>query len=148
MPEHREWTETVAKQLAREGLKAGGARAAVVRALSRHDCCVSAQEIARELSDGGEKVGLASVYRTLDLLHREELVLKVDLGDGSSRFEPALPGGEHHHHVICDTCGEVTPFEDASLEQSIDRLGRRMHRTVKIHDVVLHADCASCAPSS
>lgn len=144
MKEHSEWKDTVARRLDREGLKAGGARETVVRALARRDCCVSAQELERELSDAGEKVGLASVYRALDLLHREGLVLKVDLGDGNSRYEPALPSGEHHHHVVCDSCGEVTPFEDESLEQAIHRLGRRLRRTVKLHDVVLHADCDSC----
>lgn len=139
------WRDAVAEKLKREGRRTGGARDAVVDALADHDCCVSAHEIARQLEDQGEGVGLASVYRALDLLHRQGLVVKIDLGDGNSRYEPAEPGGEHHHHVVCDRCGEVTPFEDASLERAIDRLGERLGRPIKAHDVVLHADCRDCA---
>ena len=71
--------------------------------------------------------------------------MRVDLGDGSSRYEPAMPGGDHHHHVVCDRCGEVTPFEDPSLERAIERLGEELDRAVAAHDVVLHADCRRCA---
>ena len=65
------------------------------------------------------------------------LVQRVDLGDGGSRYEPILPGGEHHHHAVCDTCGKVTPFEDERLEgapraacgtpRALDQRPRRRH---------------------
>ncbi len=139
------WREGVEKTLHDEGRRAGGARKAVVGVLARQSCCLSAHEIEAELRSSGEEVGLASVYRALELLHTAGLVQRVDLGDGGSRYEPVMPDGEHHHHVVCDRCGDVTAFEDPSLERAIERLGSRLHRAVSAHDVVIHADCGRCA---
>lgn len=140
-----DWQKGVDRILRDDGRRAGGARRAVVEVLARQSCCLSAQEIERELRAGGEEVGLASVYRALELLHTSGLVQRVDLGDGGSRYEPVLPDGEHHHHVVCDRCGDVTAFEDPSLERAIERLESRLHRAVSAHDVVIHADCGRCA---
>ncbi|MBM3668089.1 MAG: transcriptional repressor [Actinobacteria bacterium] len=145
MTDSAAWREEVKAVLRHEGKRSGGAREAVVDALAGHDCCVSAQEIADELRGGESRVGLASVYRALELLHGEGLVQRVDLGGGGYRYEPILPGGEHHHHVVCDRCGEVTAFEDPTLERAIERMERRLRRVVSAHDVVLHADCRRCA---
>jgi Fur family ferric uptake transcriptional regulator len=140
-----EWKRLVDSTLAGGGRRAGGARQAVVEVLAGHECCVSAQQVADELQRSGHRVGLASVYRALDLLHSEGLVQRVDLGHGGYQYEPVLPGGEHHHHVVCDRCGEVTAFEDVSLERAIERMGRKLRRAVRAHDVVLHAECRRCA---
>ena len=99
------------------------------------------------MRDEGSKVGLASVYRALDLLHGMGLVQRVDLGDGGLRYEPILPGGEHHHHAVCDTCGRVTAFEDERLESDLERLAARLRHSVKAHDVVIHGSCSRCAPA-
>ena len=106
-------------------------RKAVLALIGEQDCVLSAREIADELRAGGNPVGVATVYRTLELLESMRLVQRLDVGDGSARYEPALPGGEHHHHhLICDSCGRVTPFEDPKLERAIDELGRRLDYAV------------------
>ncbi len=110
---------------------------------------LSAREIADELRDGGREVGVATVYRTLELLEGMRLVQRLDVGDGSARYEPALPGGEHHHHhLICDRCGRVTPFEDRKLERAIDDLGRRLDYSVGDHDVILRGKCPQCTAAA
>ena len=48
---------------------------------------------------------------------------RVEFGEGAARYEPVIPGGEHHHHAVCDSCGRVTPFEDERLEKQLERLG-------------------------
>jgi Fur family transcriptional regulator, ferric uptake regulator len=118
-----------------------------VELLSRQSCCLSAQEIAEGVRAGGSKVGLASVYRALDLLHGMGLVQRVDLGDGGLRYEPVLPGGEHHHHAVCDSCGRVTAFEDEKLESALERLAGRLRHSISAHDVVIHGSCKRCAGS-
>jgi Fur family ferric uptake transcriptional regulator len=140
-----EWAERAHRGLERAGYRAGGARGAVVEHLSRQDCCLSAQEITDGLRAQGRRVGIASVYRAIDLLHGMGLVQRVDVGEGGSRYEPVIPGGEHHHHVVCDSCGRVTAFEDAPLEQAIDRLGRRLGHAVGAHEVVIRGTCPRCA---
>jgi Fur family transcriptional regulator, ferric uptake regulator len=116
-----------------------------VKQLGRQSCCLSAQEISDELRSKGTDVGLASVYRALDLLHEMGLVQRVEIGDGGSRYEPIVPGGEHHHHAVCDTCGRVTAFEDERLERTLERLAGRLRHSMSGHDIVIHGDCARCS---
>ena len=82
--------------------------------LAGQDCCLTAQEIFDRLRASGRRVGIASVYRVLELLSSEGLVQRIDLGSGISRYEPIHSGGDHHHHLVCDSCGRVEAFEDPS----------------------------------
>jgi Fur family transcriptional regulator, ferric uptake regulator len=109
---------------------------------------VSAQEIHDELRARGRSVGIASVYRILDLLSEHRLVQRVDVGDGVARFEPALVGADHHHHVVCEDCGKVEPFTDGSLEQAIAGVSGRLGYTVAAHEVVLRGECDDCRVSA
>jgi Fur family ferric uptake transcriptional regulator len=141
-----DWSEQAQRALRDAGHRAGGARKAVVDLLAAQSCCLSAQEISDALRKGGANVGLASVYRALDLLHGMGLVQKVELGEGGSRYEPILPGGEHHHHAVCDRCGRVTAFEDERLESDLERLAGRLGHSINAHEVVIHGACDRCAP--
>ena len=80
----------------------------------------------------------------LDLLVSLGLVQRLDLGGGISRYEPALPGGEHHHHMVCVECGEVRPFEDPHLESAIEQTAARSDFAIDGHDVVLRGHCPDC----
>lgn len=139
------WSEQAQRALSDAGHRAGGARMAVVKLLADQSCCLSAQEISDELRAKGTDVGLASVYRALDLLHEMGLVQRVEIGDGGSRYEPIVPGGEHHHHAVCDSCGRVTAFEDERLEHALERLAGRLRHSMSGHDIVIHGDCARCS---
>ena len=142
--EMADWTEQARSALEDSGRKSGGAREAVIELLAAENCCVSAQEIARELDRRDREIGLASVYRALDTLHELGLVQRLDTGEGPSRFERVTPDGDHHHHAVCESCGALTPFEDAELERAIDRLGRRLEHRVSGHDVVIRGLCPDC----
>jgi Fur family ferric uptake transcriptional regulator len=142
-PKSSEWLGHAREELERAGHRTGGARTAVLETLDRQPCCLTAQEIFDDLRAKGRKVGIASVYRTLELLSKLNLVHRVDIGVAAC-YEAAHPGGEHHHHVVCDRCGKVAAFEDEGLEEAIDRLGRRLKYTVGVHDVVLRGACPDC----
>jgi Fur family transcriptional regulator, ferric uptake regulator len=138
------WSDHALDELRRHGYRSGGARAAVVAHLGEQDCCVSAQEVFDELRGKERSVGIASVYRTLELLAELRLVHRVDLGGGVSRFEPAQPGGEHHHHVVCDDCGRVEQFADGRLESALSSVAGRLGYELEGHDVVLRGSCEAC----
>jgi Fur family transcriptional regulator, ferric uptake regulator len=140
----REWADSAQRSLSDAGHRAGGARRAVVELLAEQKCCVSAQEISDKLCRSESKVGLASVYRALDVLHGLALVQRVDLGDGELRFEPIRPGGEHHHHAVCRACGRVTPFHDERLEADLERIAQRAGHSLDAHEVVIHGLCGRC----
>ena len=129
------------------GHRSGGARGAVVSLLGRQNCCLSAQQISNGLRESGTHVGIASIYRALDLLHDMGLVQRVEFGEGIARFEPVAPGGEHHHHAVCDSCGRVTRFEDERLERHLDRLAGDLRHSMRGHDLVIHGQCPRCTGS-
>jgi Fur family transcriptional regulator, ferric uptake regulator len=142
--EARDWSEHVHAVLARAGLKRGGARERIIELLAREPCALSAVEIEDELRAEGKPTGRASIYRVLELLVDHGLVERVTVGHGLSRFERAQPGGEHHHHLVCDQCGRLVAFDDPALEQAIDDLSERLGVRVEHHDVVLHGACRQC----
>jgi Fur family transcriptional regulator, ferric uptake regulator len=138
------WAEQARAGLHRAGLRRGGARHAVVDFLDRQDCCLSVQEIFDGIRAKGGKAGIASVYRALDTLAALGLVHRVDFGDGVSRYEPAHPAGEHHHHVVCDDCGRVEAFSDATLERTLGRVAGSLGFAMGTHEVVLRGACDDC----
>jgi Fur family ferric uptake transcriptional regulator len=145
-PDAEAWVGEAERALREGGHRASAPRAAVLEAIARQECVLSAREIADELRSGGREVGVATVYRTLELLESLRLLQRLDVGGESARYEPALPGGEHHHHhLVCDECNRVTPFEDAGLERAIDRLAGRLDYSVGDHDVILRGTCPECA---
>jgi Fur family ferric uptake transcriptional regulator len=140
-----QWEDHARSALAEAGHRSGGARQAVVELLASQHCCLSAHEIAEKLHRAGSGIGKASVYRALDLLHQMGLVQRVEIDGGGSRFEPVVPGGEHHHHAVCETCGKVTAFEDEKLERALERLSGRLKHSMRAHDIVIRGDCSRCA---
>jgi Fur family ferric uptake transcriptional regulator len=145
MAETREWVEHALAGLSAAGYQKGAARRAVIECLSEQGCALTAQEIEAVLHAEGKAVGRASVYRTLEQLADLGLVHRLDLGTGVASYEPAAEGGEHHHHLLCDRCGRLVPFEDADLERAIRNLGRRSEFEVSAHDVTLRGLCERCS---
>jgi Fur family ferric uptake transcriptional regulator len=60
------------------------------------------------------------------------------------RYERVRDTCEHHHHLVCDECGLVTPFSDPGLERAIEDLSARVPLAVSEHEIVLHGACGDC----
>ena len=138
------WRDHAEARLRAAGHRAGSGRRAVIEVLARHDCLMTAGDILAELRGGGRRIGFATVYRALETLRELDLVRRVDAGTGSAAYEPVDPSGDHHHHVVCERCGDVTPFMDEELERSIARLSRRLGGDIRSHEVVLRGACQVC----
>ena len=142
------WSRHTRRALADAGHRASAPREEVIDAVAELRCSVTAREIADHLRERRSSVGLASIYRALELLERMRLVQRFDVGEVVARYEPAHPSGEHHHHIVCDSCGRVEAFEDDALERAIGRLAGKTDFDVDAHDVTLHGRCPSCRPVS
>ena len=140
----RRWSQRAKEQLAANGYRAGGARMAVVDLLASEGGCLEAEEIVTRLRARGRKVGTASVYRALALLVDLGLVHKLALPQAPVRFELVMPGGEHHHHLVCVSCDVTVPFSDAGLEVAVAEISRHAAFEVQAHDVTLHGLCEDC----
>jgi Fur family ferric uptake transcriptional regulator len=140
-----DWVQHAERRLNEAGYRRGGARRAVLELFSAQRCAMTARDVEDRLRDGGREVGRASIYRALEQLDDLALVKRVEVGPGMARYEAVLESGDHHHHMVCDRCGRVTPFEDPALEAAIEALaGREGGFDVAGHDVVLRGACAAC----
>ena len=139
-----DWVGHAQRELEREGYRLSAPRSAVVQTLADIGCSVTAKEIADRLHDRGQDVGVASIYRTLELLDKLRLTRRVDAAEGVARYEPIDPSGEHHHHIVCERCGQVSTFEDSDLERAIEQLASRVDYAIDGHDVTLRGECPTC----
>jgi Fur family ferric uptake transcriptional regulator len=139
------WAARAQRVLADGRRHSGAARRALLELLDSQPCALSAVEIEDALRAGDRPVGRASIYRILDELERLHLVQRLQVGQSMARYEPMRGEHEHHHHLVCDSCGTVTPFTDPDLEQAIERLSGRVPLRVQEHEIVLHGSCRECA---
>jgi Fur family transcriptional regulator, ferric uptake regulator len=126
--------ETAVGKMRGRGYKATPQRTAVLRALAaeQHQ---SLEEIRARCSG----VGLVTVYRTLDLFSELGIVRRLDLGDGA-RYELAE---DHHHHMICESCGDISEFEECPLDP--ERLPFGSGFEVRSHSLEVYGRCVGCA---
>jgi Fur family ferric uptake transcriptional regulator len=139
-----DWAAHATRHLDEAGHRSGRARRQVVDLLARAECALTALEIDRRI----DSVGRASVYRTLDRLEQLRLIQRVDVGGDAAGYERVDPSGHHHHHIVCEHCGRVVPFEDEGLEQAIVALAKRPDFNISSHDVTLRGECANCQGES
>jgi Fur family transcriptional regulator, ferric uptake regulator len=150
--EQQAWADRARAQIHRAGHRRGGARDVLIELLAREDCALTVQEIDKRLGEwlqGGvvsRPVGIASVYRGVEVLQDLRLIARVDVGDGVARYEraPLEQSDHHHHHFVCDQCGLLVPFDDDALEQAINALESRLGFEAKEHEVVLRGVCVGC----
>tara|TARA_B110000438_G_scaffold10776_1_gene10809 strand:+ start:2758 stop:3189 length:432 start_codon:yes stop_codon:yes gene_type:complete len=107
--------ETLKNILKNEGLRYTKQRQGVwdeIRSSSEHR---DAEEIYLHLNNNNIKVSRATVYRTIDVLVKNNLVRKMELGDGRALYEHKLDE-EHHDHIICVETGKIIEFYNEDLE--------------------------------
>ena len=68
----------------------------------------------------------ASIYRILDELERLGHVQRLSTGHAMARYERVHDPTGHHHHLVCEDCGAVTPFSDERLERAIAAASERV----------------------
>ena len=118
-------------------------RLAVAELLLLRDRHFSADEIAHELARGREKIGTATIYRTLDVLVQSGLVEERDFGEGFRRFERARDMPQHEH-LLCTTCGRVFEFQDERLERMTTLIAESKGFARQRHRLVIYGVCDSC----
>jgi Fur family transcriptional regulator, ferric uptake regulator len=104
---------------------------------------LSVDDIVQELAARGAAVGTATVYRTLLVLVRSNLVVERDFGEGFKRYEPArdIP---HHEHLMCRGCGRVVEFRDERLERMTMLIAEAHGFSRESHRMVIYGLCEAC----
>jgi len=106
---------------------------------------LSAEDIYNIVRKRSPEIGLATVYRTLELLNELEVLKKVDFGDGRSRYEiNEADTPHHHHHLICLSCGNVKEFEDDLLETLENAIAQKRKFLIVDHQLKIYGYCLEC----
>lgn len=112
---------------------------AAVRAAESHPC---ADEVLRMVQSEVPGIGVATVYRTLDLLVRHGQLLQLRLSDEAVvRYDANT---HPHQHVICDLCGRVFDIDLALPDRVVDDAARRSGVHITQYDLRLRGTCAAC----
>ena len=100
---------------------------------------MTAEEVYRLLSDEGQDIGLATVYRVLTQFEQAGLLMRHHFDSDKAVFE--LNQGDHHDHLVCLQCGKVEEFFDAEIEKRQARIARERGFAIHDHSLQIYADC-------
>ncbi|TVQ39199.1 MAG: ferric iron uptake transcriptional regulator [Wenzhouxiangella sp.] len=129
-------------ELRKAGLKVTHPRLQILRLLEQTDQKhMTADQIYRALTDQGEDIGLATVYRVLSQFESAQLVRKHMFDDGSGRPAQAcyeLDEGDHHDHMVCMETGEVIEFFDEAIERRQEEIARQHGYQIVDHSLVMY----------
>lgn len=142
-------SEEFKKILKERGLKVTNQRVLVLTVLAEsHDKHLTVEEIYDLVKTESPEIGLATVYRTIQLLYELHLVDRIHLDDGFVRYEIGDIGNHqvkhHHHHLICIGCGKVISFEEDLLENLEKNIMETTGFSVVDHEVKLYGYCKEC----
>jgi Fur family transcriptional regulator, ferric uptake regulator len=135
------------EQLKERGLKLTTQRQAVYDILEKHEGKhLSPEEIYSLVKEKNPDIGLATVYRTLLLFDKMEIVYKLDFDDGCSRYELNRNKEDHrHHHLICTKCGSVAEVQEDLLELLEEQIMKKHGFIISDHRVKFYGYCKNCA---
>ena len=136
-------SDILKKALKKEGLRYTHQRQAIWDELSASDEHRDAEEIYLALYNSGLKVSRATVYRTIDVLVKNNLVRKLDLGDGRARYENKMDTA-HHDHLICVQCGKIEEFMDNMIENRQEMIVQKFGYKLIRHIHQLFVICDEC----
>lgn len=105
---------------------------------------LSADDVYGMLKETYPNNGIATVYRTLELLEEIAVLRKMDFGDGRARYEIADEESHHHHHLVCTECGRITEFEDDLLDSLEQAIERKTGFKIRDHVAKFYGVCGDC----
>lgn len=136
--------QNLIKVLREHELKATSQRIALLKLLDATLEHFDAEEIYFELKKRQKNVSRATVYRSLETLVEQELVTKLDFGDGRMRYERRLSADDHHDHLICERCGKVIEFFNLEVEAQQLAICEDHDFTPSTHTMHIFGICADC----
>ena len=131
------------KALKKEGLRYTQQRQSIWNEICATDEHRDAEEIYLSLRNEGMSVSRATVYRTIDVLVKNNLVRKLELGDGRARYEHKMDL-EHHDHLICVQCGKIEEFMDETIEEIQEKIVNDLGFKLIRHIHQLFVICNNC----
>jgi len=109
------------------------------------DRFLSSQEIHKQLKSRGESLGLATVYRQLEILVDEGQLDSIVSPQGEKLFRHCGVDESHHHHIICRKCGMTRQIEISEVEEMAELAAKRYKFTEVTHNLEIFGLCEKCS---
>lgn len=135
--------ETPPRAFEEKGRRDTRQRRALREHLASTEAFTSAQQVHDDLRAGGERVGLATVYRTLQAMADAGEVDTLRTTDGETLFRKC--GATHHHHLVCRSCGLTVEVEGPSVERWASKAADDNGFSDVTHVVELFGLCPACS---
>lgn len=134
------------KKLREAGYKLTPQRLAIIEAIQSHPGThLSTEEIYEIVRVTHSDMGLATVYRTAQLLEELGIITSLNIEDGRIRYELYTDEGQHnHHHLICTQCGSVSEFEEDLLDELEERIQSDHRFKILDHKLKFYGICSKC----
>jgi Fe2+ or Zn2+ uptake regulation protein len=126
------------------GHRLTGARQKVAALIGEQSGHFTAADLLDEASQRHVAVGRATLFRNLDLFTELGALERLDLPNGDHAYVACEPE-QHHHHVVCRTCGKSVEVEDSGLQSVVGEIARRSGYTIDTHRLELFGLCPACA---
>lgn len=126
-----------------KGLKNTKTRAQVLMVLDNTERPLTVDEIFLEIKKKDTSANLSTVYRTMDTLFKNALIIKTALLDDSrSRYE--INRMEHRHHLVCTNCNRMIPVDGCPVDEYAKKLCNRSGFELTGHRLEIYGICANC----
>lgn len=122
-------------------LKKTTARIEILNFLKNQSQPSLAEEIFAFANKDQNNVDLATIYRTLKIFVDLKIIKTIDLKEGKLRYELM---GHHHHHLVCQNCGKITPIYDCCLEKIQSKIEKQNHFIINYHSLEFFGLCQKC----
>jgi Fur family transcriptional regulator, ferric uptake regulator len=132
------------RYLRERGLPITGQREAVADVVFTSPEHLSVEDIEAQLKQRGERIGKATIYRTMEILVRSGLVEEHDFGEGFKRYEHLFGVQPIHEHLICTNCGSVTEFQSPEVVRIRDQAAAEHGFQPARHRLEVYGICARC----
>jgi Fur family ferric uptake transcriptional regulator len=140
---HRWFWDRLDRYLATQELKQTRQRRLIVQNFLETGGHTDAEGLYRRMRREHKNIGLATIYRTLNLLKSANLAVQHSFADGRAVFEPLLPD-EHHDHLVCMNCHKVVEFKNDRIEQLQKDVAQGFGFTLVDHRLDLFGLCTPC----
>ena len=133
----------IAGILKEHGYKLTPQRRALLKVIASHHDHLSPDEIYDIARQEYPQIGRVTVYRTLELLSKLNLVCRVHAADGCRNYMMRRPTG-HHHHLVCSGCGCAADFTGCDLSQLDKEISEKTGFSIHSHLLELYGHCRDC----
>ncbi|HEX6133396.1 MAG TPA: Fur family transcriptional regulator [Longimicrobiales bacterium] len=135
------------RYLREQGLPVTQQREAIAEVVFASSAHLSVEELEQKLRERGEKIGKATIYRTLEMLVKSGLVEEHDFGEGFKRYEHLFGQKPVREHLICTECGKVAEIHSSELVRVQEEAARRQGFQAARYRLQIYGLCAECQAS-